>query len=56
VNLINDSPIKEVAVTNTIPLPENQDLRKFVKLSVATMFGEVIRRNFFNLSISKLYV
>ena len=56
INLINNSPIKEVAVTNTIPLPEDKDLRKLVRLSVAPMFGEVIRRNFFNLSISKLYV
>ncbi|MFP4497457.1 MAG: ribose-phosphate diphosphokinase [Vulcanimicrobiota bacterium] len=56
VQMMNDSPIKEVAVTNTIPLPKDQDLRKFTKLSVAPMFAETIRRNFFNLSVSKLFI
>ncbi len=56
VSKINNSPIKEVVVTNTIPISENQDTHKFTQLSVAPMFGEAIRRIFFNLSISKIFV
>lgn len=56
VQKINDSPIKQVAVTNTIPLPKDKDTSRFVQLSVAPMFGEAIRRNFFDLSVSKIFV
>lgn len=52
---INNSQITEVAVTDTIPIPENAFKGKFVKISVASTFGEAIRRNYFNLSVSTLF-
>jgi ribose-phosphate pyrophosphokinase len=53
---IHNSPISEVVQTNTIPMNQEEYLDKFIRVSVAPMFGEAIRRNFFNLSLSKLYV
>ena len=41
---INASALKEVIVTNTIPLNQNKDLHKFTVLSVADMFADVIER------------
>ena len=41
---INASALKEVIVTNTIPLNPNKDLHKFTVLSVADMFADVIER------------
>ncbi|MCD4786173.1 MAG: ribose-phosphate pyrophosphokinase [Candidatus Eremiobacteraeota bacterium] len=55
IKIINDSPITEVAITDTIPIPEAALRGKFVKISVASTFGEAIRRNFFNLSVSTLF-
>ena len=54
VERINNSPITEVAITDTLPLCEINS-NKFVCISVAPMFGEAIRRNFFNFSVSKLF-
>lgn len=54
VELIKNSPIDEVLVTDTLPLPDLSG-GKFVCISVAAMFAETIRRNFFNLSVSKLF-
>jgi ribose-phosphate pyrophosphokinase len=41
---IADSPLKEVIVTDTIPLPADQPADKVTILSVAPLFGEAIRR------------
>ena len=41
---INDSALKEVIVTNSIPLNPDKDLHKFTVLSVADMFADVIER------------
>lgn len=49
------SPIKEVVVTNSIPLPPEKQLDKMRVLSVAPLFGEAIRRIFEELSVSKLF-
>jgi ribose-phosphate pyrophosphokinase len=38
------SPLSEVIVTDTIPLPEGADLDKITVLSVAPLFGEAIKR------------
>jgi ribose-phosphate pyrophosphokinase len=56
VELLNDSPIHEIITTNTIPMSPDDNLDKFTRLSVAPMFAETIRRNYFNLSVSRLYV
>ena len=41
---IMDSPITEVVVTDTIPLPPDADRARITVLSVAPLFGEAIRR------------
>ena len=41
---INDSALQEVIVTDTIPLHEGEDLRKFTVLSVADIFADVVER------------
>lgn len=55
VDLIKRSAIKEVVVTDTIPVDRNKLDNKFKVLSVSSLLGEAIRRNYFNLSVSKLF-
>ncbi|GIQ67277.1 ribose-phosphate diphosphokinase [Xylanibacillus composti] len=52
---IDDSPIKEVVVTNTIPLHHESVSPKIKSLSVAPLIGEAIVRIYEELSISKLF-
>ncbi|GBG58182.1 ribose-phosphate pyrophosphokinase [Sporomusaceae bacterium FL31] len=49
------SNMKELIVTNTIPLPEAKLHPKIKVLSVAPLFGEAIVRIFSELSVSKLF-
>lgn len=49
------SNIKELIVTNTIPVPESKRIDKIKVLSVAPLFGEAIIRIFGDLSVSKLF-
>ena len=49
------SPIKEVVVTNTIPLGPEKILDKLKVLSVAPLIGEAIIRIHEDLSVSKLF-
>jgi len=54
---LNEAPIDEVVVTNTIPLREKEDVcKKIVTLSVATLLGEAIRRIHEEASVSSLFV
>lgn len=54
---INDSPLEELIVTNTIPLgPEAEKCQKIKVLSVAHLIGEAIRRTHEEQSISSLFV
>ncbi len=41
---IKNSAIKELVITNTIPLPEEKKLDKITVLSIAPLFAEAIRR------------
>jgi ribose-phosphate pyrophosphokinase len=41
---IQDSPLTEIVVTDTIPLPAGADRSRITVLSVAPLFGEAIRR------------
>jgi ribose-phosphate pyrophosphokinase len=52
---IQDSVIKELIVTNTIPLPSNKPIEKIRVLSVAPLFAEAIKRIYEGLSLSKLF-
>jgi len=52
---IADSPLQELIVTDTIPLPKEKRHRKMMVLSVAPLFGEAIRRIHYEESISSLF-
>jgi ribose-phosphate pyrophosphokinase len=54
---IEDSPIEQLIVSNTIPLTEkSRSCSKIVTLSVAELFGEAIRRIHEGSSVSSLFV
>lgn len=55
VERINNSNIRELIVTNTIPLPPEKQSSKIKVLSVAPLLGEAIVRIFGELSVSKLF-
>jgi len=52
---IANSNIKELIVTNTMPLPENCQLDNVTQLSVAPLLGEAIMRIFHEVSVSNLF-
>lgn len=52
---IANSNIKELIVTNTMPLPENCKLDHVTQLSVAPLLGEAIMRIFHEVSVSNLF-
>jgi ribose-phosphate pyrophosphokinase len=52
---INDSKIRELVVTNTIPLSQDRMIDKIKVLSVAPIIGEAIIRVHEELSVSKLF-
>ncbi len=49
------SPVKEIVVTNTIPVPPEKQLDKIRVLSVAPLIGDAIIRIHEELSVSKLF-
>lgn len=55
VERVMESNIKELVVTNTIPVPQEKRVGKIKVLSVAPIFGEAIIRIFGDLSVSKLF-
>ena len=55
VQRLNEAPIKEVIVTNTIPVPQEKMIDKIKILSVAPLLGEAIIRIHEDLSVSKLF-
>src|SRR5699024_7329275 len=44
IDRINESEIKELVITNSIPLPEDKHIEKITPLSVAPLIGEAIIR------------
>ncbi len=52
---IQDSVIKELVVTDTIPLSKGKMISKIKVMSVAPIFAEAIRRIYKNISVSKLF-
>ncbi len=52
---LEKAPIKEVIVTNTIPIRKEKMLPKIKVLSVAPLVGEAILRIHEDLSVSKLF-
>ncbi len=54
---LKKSALKEIVVTNTIPLSkEAQDLKKVKTLSIAPLLGEAIKRIHYGESVSSLFV
>ena len=53
---INNSPLTEVIVSNTIPLNTSKDLSKFTVLSVADIFADVIERVYNYKEISSRFI
>lgn len=53
---IDESPIKELVVLDTIVLPEEKKLDKIKTLSVAPVFAEAIERIYEEVSISTLFL
>lgn len=55
VQRINQSPIRQVVITNTVPLPPEKRSPKIVQLSVAPLFAEAIRRIHTGESVSEIF-
>jgi ribose-phosphate pyrophosphokinase len=53
---ITNSPLEEVVVTNSIPLPPDKQSARITVLSVAPLLGEAIRRIHDEESVSTLFV
>ena len=53
---IDNSPIKELVVTNTIPMRESANSPKIKRLSVGPLLGEAIKRIHYGESVSSLFV
>lgn len=52
---IQQSPIKEVVITDTVPLPPEKRSDKIVQLSVAPLFAQAIRRIHTGESVSQIF-
>ncbi|MBI2845641.1 MAG: ribose-phosphate pyrophosphokinase [Chloroflexi bacterium] len=49
------APLKELVVTNTIPIPPHKELEKMTVLSVGPLLGEVIRRIHLGISVGEMF-
>jgi ribose-phosphate pyrophosphokinase len=52
---IAKSPVKEVVVTDTIPIPESKKIEKISILSLAALLGEAIHRIHAGLSVGAMF-
>jgi ribose-phosphate pyrophosphokinase len=52
---LRDSPIREIVITDTIPLPQPKQLPKITALSVAPLFAEAIQRIHSGVSVGALF-
>jgi ribose-phosphate pyrophosphokinase len=52
---LRDAPIREVIVSDSIPIPPNKQLPKIRALSVAPLLADAIKRIHLNESVSKLF-
>jgi ribose-phosphate pyrophosphokinase len=55
IDRIDKSPIKELVITDTIPLPAEKKIPKIKILSVARVFAEAIERIYEDLPVSSLF-
>jgi ribose-phosphate pyrophosphokinase len=52
---LREAPIKQIVVTDTIPIPPEKQLPNIKVLSVAPLLADAIKRIHFNESVSKLF-
>jgi ribose-phosphate pyrophosphokinase len=52
---LKNSPLKQVMITDSIPLPPEKQIPLFKVLSVAPILADAIKRIHFNESVSKLF-
>lgn len=52
---INESPIKQLIITDSIPLPADKKSEKIVSLSIADMLGDAITLIYQQKSVSQLF-
>jgi ribose-phosphate pyrophosphokinase len=55
VQLIEEAPIKEVVVTNTVPIPEEKRFGKLTVLSIAPIIASALRAVFEDTSVSEIF-
>jgi ribose-phosphate pyrophosphokinase len=55
VERLRDAPIRQIVVTDSIPLPPEKQLPRIKVLSVAPLLADAIKRIHFNESVSKLF-
>jgi ribose-phosphate pyrophosphokinase len=52
---LRDAPIRQVVVTDSIPVPPEKQLANLTVLSIAPLLADAIKRIHFNESVSKLF-
>jgi ribose-phosphate pyrophosphokinase len=52
---LRDAPLRQLVLTDSIPLPPDKHLPKFKVLSVAPLLADAIKRIHFNESVSRLF-
>jgi ribose-phosphate pyrophosphokinase len=55
IDRIKNSPIQQVGVTNTLPIPSEKQLDKLVILSIAPTIAQTIKAVFEEESVSELF-
>jgi ribose-phosphate pyrophosphokinase len=55
VQLLEESPIQEVVVTNTVPIPEEKQFGKLKVLSIAPLIASALRAVFEDTSVSEIF-
>jgi ribose-phosphate pyrophosphokinase len=52
---LRDAPVRQIVVTDSIPLPPNKQLSSIKVLSIASLLADAIRRIHYNESVSRLF-
>jgi ribose-phosphate pyrophosphokinase len=55
VQLLEEAPIREVVVTNTMPIPEEKQFDKLKVLSIAPLIASALRAVFEDTSVSEIF-
>jgi ribose-phosphate pyrophosphokinase len=55
ISRLKESPLKQLVVTDSIPIPPEKQLPRIKALSVAPLLADAIKRIHFNESVSKLF-